>query len=665
MEILITYGHREEDLASLPIRDLALFVLEREGKPINTEVSISFVNDTAMAELNERFRGMEGPTDVLSFECDNIDDDITAADGPSCPVYELGDIIIAPDVAARQSTEFGNSFEQEVSLLIVHGLLHLCGYDHIVDEEAEVIVVGSGAAGINAAIRLGQAGYQVLVLERNMELNGNSKHSSVFSNMGGHKAAEERKFAYPEYPYDVDRILEYVMSCQQQTGDPELVRAMLVEGPKCIDWMNEKAGAKWVPMNPSPAGAGMLEWEGMSTPTNGINVNLIPLQLLTEQAQKDGAEVRANSNVDTLVFDGGAVVGVKVTDEEGEKFIHATNCVILCAGGMEVNRAMMAKYSATTLQGIANIATPPNGTGECIRMGQGVGADLAGYDSTGAFDGGVWWRDYDEFDTEMDCHINKDGNQVVRQPWLRINRDGNRVPYIGTSARVYPYVNDASPSSEGLCETAAIEMSQPGGKTYCIFDSKYEQLMLDNYFGQVICRKGKILADDDPFYDRVPEYLRDWHTGFNDMVEAGVIRKCDTIEELEAALGLREGVLVDNVEKWNAACAAGEDYAATYKYPKEWLLALDEPPYYGAIVGGHVFGSKCGLKVNPDMQVISTEGAPIPGLYAAWHTAGGSAGEGNPAGKPLTGVFADLGLAFVGGYMAAGGVMKKDGRTDA
>ena len=104
MEILITYGHREEDLASLPIRDLALFVLEREGKPINTEVSISFVDDTAMAELNERFRGMEGPTDVLSFECDNIDDDITAADGPSCPVYELGDIIIAPDVAARQST---------------------------------------------------------------------------------------------------------------------------------------------------------------------------------------------------------------------------------------------------------------------------------------------------------------------------------------------------------------------------------------------------------------------------------------------------------------------------------------------------------------------------------------------------------------------------------
>lgn len=139
MDILITFTYGEEELAELPLASLAQFVLKSEGKPANTEVSISFVDNATIAELNERFRGIEGPTDVLSFECDNIDDDITAADGPSCPVYELGDIIIAPDVAARQSTEFGNSFEQEVSLLIVHGLLHLCGYDHIVDEEAEVM----------------------------------------------------------------------------------------------------------------------------------------------------------------------------------------------------------------------------------------------------------------------------------------------------------------------------------------------------------------------------------------------------------------------------------------------------------------------------------------------------------------------------------------------
>lgn len=138
MDILVSYDYREEDLSAIPVEDLALFVLENEGKPDSTEVSISFVDDDAMAELNGRYRGKEGPTDVLSFECDNIDTDEFAAlsaDG----IYELGDIIIAPDVAERQTAEFNTSFLEEISLLIVHGLLHLCGYDHMEEQEAQVM----------------------------------------------------------------------------------------------------------------------------------------------------------------------------------------------------------------------------------------------------------------------------------------------------------------------------------------------------------------------------------------------------------------------------------------------------------------------------------------------------------------------------------------------
>jgi len=533
------------------------------------------------------------------------------------------------------------------------------------DEEREVVVVGSGAGGMNASIRLAQAGYDVLMLERADTTGGNSQHSSVFSNFGGHKQAEAAHWAYPSYPYDIDNIVEFVMDCQQMTGDPELLRAMATEGPRCIDWMNEKAGARWVPMNPSPAGNGLLEWEGMSTPTNGINVNMVPLQLLAEQAQADGAEIRVNCTVDTLVYDGTKVSGVKVTCDGVEKFIRAKRATVLTAGGMEVNRAMMSRYSPTCLKGIANIATPPNGTGECIRMAQGVGADLSGYDSTGAFDGGVWWREYDEFDVEMNCHINKDGNQALRQPWLRINREGQRVPYISTSATSYPYSTDAKPSSAGLCDTAAIEMNQPGGMTYVCFDSKFDQLVTDNFFGQVICRKAKIVAADDPYIDRVPEWLRDWHTGFQQMIDGGAIVKADTIEELEKGLGLREGVLTAEVEKWNEACAAGQDYAISYPYRPEWMIAIDKPPYYGSRLGGHVFGSKCGVRITPQMQVVAKDGAVIEGLYAGWHTAGGSSGEGNLAGKPLTGMYADLGLSFVGGYMVAGAIMEQDGKASA
>ena len=136
MEILITYGHREEDLASLPIRDLALFVLEREGKPINTEVSISFVDDTAMAELNERFRGMEGPTDVLSFPMFQLTpgapptlDDVEA--DPGTGLVPLGDMVLSLERAEAQGAEYGHGAEREAAYLAVHSVLHLLGYDHL------------------------------------------------------------------------------------------------------------------------------------------------------------------------------------------------------------------------------------------------------------------------------------------------------------------------------------------------------------------------------------------------------------------------------------------------------------------------------------------------------------------------------------------------------
>lgn len=136
MDILISYRYREDDLAPLPLEELTRFVLESEGRPDATEVSISFVDDAVIAELNEKYRGKEGPTDVLSFECDGCGEEPGAPEGA---VFELGDVIIAPDVAERQTAEFATTFEEEISLLLVHGLLHLCGYDHVVDEEAEVM----------------------------------------------------------------------------------------------------------------------------------------------------------------------------------------------------------------------------------------------------------------------------------------------------------------------------------------------------------------------------------------------------------------------------------------------------------------------------------------------------------------------------------------------
>lgn len=110
-------------------------VLDEEGISRFCEVSVSVVADKRIHELNLEWRGQDRPTDVISLECERPDDPMLA-EGEPC---ELGDIVIAPAYIARQAQELGTTEADETRLLLVHGMLHLLGYDHIEDEEAEVM----------------------------------------------------------------------------------------------------------------------------------------------------------------------------------------------------------------------------------------------------------------------------------------------------------------------------------------------------------------------------------------------------------------------------------------------------------------------------------------------------------------------------------------------
>ncbi len=91
-------------------------------------------DDEHITSLNSRYRGIEGPTDVLSFSLIEGEEFID----PSS-IKALGDVVISIDYAERQADEQGHSLEHELDVLLAHGLLHLLGYDHMETDEAEIM----------------------------------------------------------------------------------------------------------------------------------------------------------------------------------------------------------------------------------------------------------------------------------------------------------------------------------------------------------------------------------------------------------------------------------------------------------------------------------------------------------------------------------------------
>ncbi|MET3208888.1 UNVERIFIED_CONTAM: putative rRNA maturation factor [Paenibacillus sp. PvR008] len=130
-------------------------LLEEAGKVegvTDGEVALTFVNDEQIHELNRDYRGIDRPTDVLSFAMkETLDEELEIIyelddEGPLDDVPDvLGDIIISVQTAQAQSEEYGHSIEREIGFLFVHGFLHLLGYDHQ-DEASEAEMMGKQEA---------------------------------------------------------------------------------------------------------------------------------------------------------------------------------------------------------------------------------------------------------------------------------------------------------------------------------------------------------------------------------------------------------------------------------------------------------------------------------------------------------------------------------------
>jgi probable rRNA maturation factor len=123
-------SERDTDL----IQGILNFAASKEEVEENSEVSVTFVSNERIREINREYRHKDQPTDVISFALEELGEDEIEIVGGDIPRV-LGDIIISVERAKEQAEEYNHSFSRELGFLSLHGFLHLLGYDHIEEED--------------------------------------------------------------------------------------------------------------------------------------------------------------------------------------------------------------------------------------------------------------------------------------------------------------------------------------------------------------------------------------------------------------------------------------------------------------------------------------------------------------------------------------------------
>lgn len=122
------------------IKKVVSTVLEEEGIKHELDIYITLTNDEEIHKINKEYRDVDRPTDVLSFPMFEREEIDSLKQAKEDDVEEiLGDIIISIPRVISQAEEYGHSYERELAYLTTHGMLHLLGYDHMVDDEKAIM----------------------------------------------------------------------------------------------------------------------------------------------------------------------------------------------------------------------------------------------------------------------------------------------------------------------------------------------------------------------------------------------------------------------------------------------------------------------------------------------------------------------------------------------
>ncbi|NTU88743.1 MAG: FAD-dependent oxidoreductase [Actinobacteria bacterium] len=439
--------------------------------------------------------------------------------------------------------------------------------------ECDVVVVGSGTAGMCAATRAAELGAKVVCLEKESGLGGTSAVAEGLCGIGS-------KFqAQLGIEVDPKRVFNRAMDYHHWAASGAVTHTFINECGKTIDWLMDN-GIVFATVE--ALGISEKVWHlplGAEGPTNiGIGV----LQPLTAIAKEKGVEFHLSTPATELIIENGVVTGVYAKPADGDEIQINASVVLLASGGYANNAEMFEEYTGRK-HDIFHVWGMPGRDGDGIAMG--LSANAATH-----FPGTVMFHSGRLGETtafsEMPNFI------MAFQPNLRVNETAER------------YFNEAIAADFSAVANTLISQAA----NYTIIDDDYLTLM-----DTVAC------FNPMPNLGAFPgQPCPGARTGIE---ESEYVIKADTIEALADKLGLDPVALTATVERYNELCEAGndEDY---YKDPM-YLQPVKTAPFYGAKIQPTLFTTVGGLRVNGDMAVVDSSGVPIPGLYAAGGDAAG------------------------------------------
>ena len=470
----------------------------------------------------------------------------------------------------------------------------------------DVVVVGAGNAAFCAALAAREKVAKVLVLERagEDEAGGNSRFTAGLMRVA-YAGVEDLKRAIPDLTaeeiartdfgtYTEDQFLDDMARVTEYRCDPDLTEILVKRSLATVEWMRAK-GVRFTAAWGRQAfniGGRFKYWGGLTVEAVGGGPGLV--ESLTNAAKKNGIEVWYSARAVGLVTDDEGVKGVRVK-RNGRTVEVRAKSVVLAAGGFQANPEARARYLGPGWE-LAKVRGTRFNTGDVIRMALDAGAAPAG--NWSGCHAVAWERNAPEFG---DLAIG-DQFQKHSYPWgVYINALGKRFVDEGADFRNYTYA-----------KYGRVILGQPGQFAWQLFDAKVKAQLRDEY--------------------RIRQVTK---------------HSAGTLEELCAKLEDTDGkAALEELRAYNAAVRTDIPFDPNVKdgrgtqglaIPKSnWANTLDTPPFEAYAVTCGITFTFGGLRINTDAQVLDTDGAPIPGLYAAGELVGGIFWFNYPGGTGLT-----------------------------